>query len=290
MSSFGPLQRILSRTSSVAIFRASMVRALVPLVMVSALMGPGLFLGCGPSTPAATPGTLQYTAEARQAYRQAMRHFKDREWESAKQAFERIRNDYSQSSYARWAELRLADILLEQEEFASAVGAFKAYMQSHRLDAAAPYAHFRVCEGLYSQISDSVMLPAQEERDQNVLEDTYAELLKFQQEYPESRWNDRVSFMLLDVTGRLARYELYVARYYLRRDNFVAAAARARYALTKYENSGLEPEALVLLGETYLKMKKRELAKKSFEQVIEVYPGSPFVAPARKFLDQIASM
>ena len=67
--------------------------------------------------------------------------------------------------------------------------------------------------------------------------------------------------MLEVVTGLLARHELYVARFYLDRDNFDAAVARCEYALTNYSGLGLEPEALVLLGETYLKMKETEKAR-----------------------------
>jgi outer membrane protein assembly factor BamD len=50
------------------------------------------------------------------------------------------------------------------------------------------------------------------------------------------------------------RHELYVARFYLNVGNFEAAVARAQYALRNFDGSGLEPEAMVLLGETYLKL------------------------------------
>ncbi len=64
--------------------------------------------------------------------------------------------------------------------------------------------------------------------------------------------------MLEMVAGLLARHELYVARFYLARGNFPAAVARCQYALRTYEGSGLEAEAMLLLGETYMKMHKRK--------------------------------
>ena len=117
-----------------------------------------------------------------------------------------------------------------------------------------------------------------------VTTDTYNELRRFKKENPVTDWDTEIEYMLLDVTGRLARHELYVARFYLQRGNFEAAAARSLYALRTYSNSGLEPEALVLLGETYLKMKQRGDAQQSFEKLIAAYPESPFVEPARSFL------
>ena len=90
--------------------------------------------------------------------------------------------------------------------------------------------------------------------------------------------------MRAETVGLLARHELYVARFYLRRDNFDAAVARIKFALNRYAKSGLDPEAIVLLGETYLKMKKRDDARKAFEQVLSEHSSSPFSVPARRFL------
>ena len=90
--------------------------------------------------------------------------------------------------------------------------------------------------------------------------------------------------MLLVVTGVLARHELYVARFYLKRDEYPPAIERVRFALDRYKGSGLEPEAVTLLGETYLKMKDQAQAQAAFERVLRDYPESPFAVPARQFL------
>jgi outer membrane protein assembly factor BamD len=90
--------------------------------------------------------------------------------------------------------------------------------------------------------------------------------------------------MLTIVTGRLVRHELYVAHYYLRRDEFEAAAWRTQYALRTYDGSGLEPEAMALLGETYLKMHKPAEARSTFSQLLAKYPSSAFSTTAKNFL------
>jgi outer membrane protein assembly factor BamD len=92
--------------------------------------------------------------------------------------------------------------------------------------------------------------------------------------------------MLEVVTGRLVRHELYVARFYLKKDRFKAAVSRIDYALRNYPNSGLDPEALVLKGETLLKMKKPAEARVVFQAVIREW-GGPFAETARRFLEEI---
>jgi outer membrane protein assembly factor BamD len=80
---------------------------------------------------------------------------------------------------------------------------------------------------------------------------------------------------------------LYVARFYLREGNFKATVARIRHAIKAYPNSGLEPEALVLLGETYLKMHRPEEARVVLHQVVREHGESAFVVPAQKFIKRL---
>lgn len=238
---------------------------------------------CAPSEPQA-PNPLRYSEDARKAYEKALEAFLDRDWEGARPLLQEVRRKYAYSQYARLAEQRLADIDYEQEKFSAAITGYRAYVTDHPADDGVPYARFRINKALYAQISDTLLLPPQEERDQGATLDAYRELSAFLQEYPRSKWTQEAQFMLVTVTGRLVRHELYVARYYLKRDNFQAAASRIQYALERYDGSGLEPEALVLLAETYMKMGKADEAKTELHRVLEFYSASPFVVPARAFL------
>ncbi len=242
---------------------------------------------CAEHKPPPAPGTLEYTENARAAYQKALEAYLNHDWEGATALFEEVKRDYAQSHYARLAELRLADIDFEQEKLPEAIAAYKGFIQAHRHDPGMAYASYRMCKALFLQVGDSLLLPPQEERDQGAALDAWKELRRFKREYPETKWDADVKYMLESVTGRLARHELYVARFYLARDNFGATVARVQYMLGTYENSGLEPEGMVLLGETYLKMKKRDEAKATFERILAMYPASPFTVPARSFLNQM---
>jgi outer membrane protein assembly factor BamD len=156
-------------------------------------------------------------------------------------------------------------------------------VQEHRTDRDVEYAKYRIAKALYLDIDDTILLPPQEERDQATTQEAYKEIRTFQKEYPRSRYKRDLAYMLEVVTGRLTRHELYVARYYAKRDDFDAAIARIDYALKSYPQSGLEPEALVLKGETLLKMHKWAEAKQAFATVVEAY-GGPFSVTAKRFL------
>ena len=81
-----------------------------------------------------------------------------------------------------------------------------------------------------------------------------------------------------------ARHELYVARFYLGESNFKAAVMRVEYALRTFGESGLEAEALTLLGEIYMKQKEPEKARGALNRVLSEYPESAFSVPARNLL------
>jgi outer membrane protein assembly factor BamD len=213
-----------------------------------------------------------------------MESFRNKDWEEAKTLLKEVKKKYSYSRYARLAELRIADADFESEKLSESIQGYRSFVHDHRTDPEVPYAKYRISKALFDQVNDSPLLPPQEERDQATTVDAYKELSSFAKDYKDGAYATHANYMLAVVTGRLVRHELYVARFYLGRDNFQAAADRALYCLRTYEGSGLEPEAMVLLGETYLKMHKQEDARSTFSQVLTKYPASAFSATAKNFL------
>jgi outer membrane protein assembly factor BamD len=227
---------------------------------------------------------LEYAENAKREYEKGVRALEAENWEGAVEVFNELRRKYSYSRYARLAELRLADGDFAQEKFAEAISAYKAFSHDYPNDPETPYARFRVAKAQYDSVSQSVLMPPLEERDLAFVNDALKTINEYQTDYAKSPYHRDLAYMKAVVMGLLARHELYVARFYLAESNFKAALARCEYALKTFEKSGLEPEALVLLGEVRMKEKERRKAREAFEKVISDYPTSPFVEPARRFL------
>jgi len=244
--------------------------------------------GCEATLNSPIAASLTYTEDARKAYDEAMGSFRNKDWESARALLEELRKLFPQSRYARLAELRIADIDFAQEKFTEAIGSYRTFVTNHRNDREVEYARYRLAKALYFDVDDTVFLPPAEERDQATAGEAYREIQSFLKQYPRSRYSRDAEYMLDVVTGRLVRHELYVARYYRRRDNFDAALARIDHATKTFPTSALFPEALVLRGETLMMMDRRAEAKQAFETVIKDY-GAPFSEPARRFLDELGA-
>ena len=250
---------------------------------VSAALASAVLPACDNEAKDARKGALAYSENARAAYTKALQAFAAKDWEEAKPLFEDVKKQFPYSPYARQAELRLADISFEQEKYADSAAAYRDFLQKHHADRDAEYARYRTVKALFKDVDETFFLPPLEERDQSTTLDAYKEILTFMREFPRTRYRTDVEYMREVTTGRLVRHELYVARYYLRADNLDAAVARCDEALKKYPNSGLDAEALVLKGETLLKLGRKEEAKEAFMRVIREY-GGPFATTAKSFL------
>ena len=229
---------------------------------------------------------LTYSDDARASYNEALKSFKAREWEDAKALFTDIKKLFPYTRYARLSELRLADINFEQEKFSDAVTGYREFITNHKNDPEIEYARYRVSKALFKDIDDTIFLPPQEERDQATAFEAYKEIRSYLRDYPRSPYEKEERYMYDVVVGRLVRHELYVARFYLRAENFPAAVARVDHAVKMFPGSSLEPEALVLKGETLMKMKKLDDARAVLTAVQKDY-GGPFAVTAGRFLAEI---
>lgn len=270
----------------------------IALVFLASVASPSL-VGCAKEARTA----LSYSEDARRAYDEAMEEFAGHNWIEAQALFREVKRKYAYSRYARLAELRIADADFEQEKLSESIRGYRQFIHDHRSDVReVEYARSRIAEAQFRQISDSFLLPSADERDQAVILDAYRELKGYIQDYPDAQQSPKIRELLEEVTARLVRHELYVARFYLARDNYEAAVLRIQYAMRNFAgwsdepgahgvrdplavDSGLEAEALLLLGETYLKLHRFEKARETFRSILTDYERSPQVVPAKNYLD-----
>lgn len=79
----------------------------------------------------------------------------------------------------------------------------------------------------------------------------YNELIRL---YPESNYVADARARMLSLSSRLARYELTVAEYYLRRGAYIAAANRAKKVVESHPNVPEQSQALEIMYSSYQKL------------------------------------
>ena len=250
---------------------------------VSGLAAAGL-TGCGGSQ---NSHNLSYGNNARALYKLKNSNFEDENCQKAEPILRRVRREYSYSRYAALAELRLADCLMQQSKYVEAIAAYRAFVRYRPSHPEVSFARFRTAEAYYEQMpTDFILSPPAEERDQSPTRDALRQLRRFILDFPEDSRVPRANEMATEALTLLAKHELYVANYYLDRDQPRAAIGRLETLLRAYRGSRIEPEALLLLGRTYLQMRDATEARSAFDELIRRFPRSGYAAQARGYLEE----
>ncbi|MFO8073239.1 MAG: outer membrane protein assembly factor BamD [Polyangia bacterium] len=244
--------------------------------------------GAGCAEKQSRTALLDYTQSAEDLYAEAMEEFDAEDCVDAEKLFQQVRRDFPYSSYAPLAELHIADCAFIQDNHAEAAVAYKQFIKAFPTHEQAHYAAFKRSESYYEMIpGDWIITPPPHERDQAATRDARSALRHFLRTYPRSEYMERAEELLAEVENALVRHEMYVAEFYLKRDEKNAAAVRLEVVREKFPDAGLVPDAMFLQGRTYLEMNRIEEARRVFEDIMEFYPEHHQALRARDYLEHL---
>ncbi len=237
--------------------------------------------GCG----SGQNGHLKYGDAAQSLYAEGLEDFYSGDCLDAEPTFRDVRRKYPYSRFAALAELRLADCLFEDGKYPEAIQAYQQFARHRPSHVEVPYARFRVAKSYCEQMPTEWLLsPPAHERDQAPAQQALHHLRRFIVDYPQDPHLPKAKRLAEEALEMLSKHELYVAEFYLDRDHPKAAIGRLRTLLRSYPKSSVEPEALLLLGDTYLSLEDRKRARKAFKILLTRFPGSDQADTARSRL------
>lgn len=103
----------------------------------------------------------------------------------------------------------------------------------------------------------------------------FGELLR---RYPDSRYAPDARQRMVHLRNQLARHEMGVGLYYLRRGAYVAASGRGQYVLENFPQSAYQSDAVALMGEAYRRLGEEKL-EGDMRRVLELNdPSHPWLA------------
>lgn len=105
----------------------------------------------------------------------------------------------------------------------------------------------------------------------------FEELLRH---FPDSQYASDARQRMIYLKNILARHELHIARFYMDREAFVAAANRTNYILQHYQGTPIIPYALETQIKAYRILGLNQLADKSEEIYDYNYPDGPLYPEA----------
>ena len=248
------------------------VLALVPLLSLV------LLSACGLLADKPDP-TSDWSAN--RLYSEAKDELNSGNYEQAIKYYETLESRYPYGAYAQQSQIEIAYAYYKQGESASAVAAVDRFVKLHPNHPNVDYAlylkglvYFNEDQGLFGRISRQDPT----ERDPKSARDSFDAFRELAQRFPESKYSPDAVARMKYLVNALASSEVHVARYYMKRGAFVAAASRAQYVLQSYPETPATEEAMYLLVKAYEALGLKELRDDADRVMRKNFPNSTFLA------------
>ncbi len=233
-------------------------------------------------------GTPKFGKDAEDDYAAGVELLKDGSYPEAQKFFEHVKTKFPFSKFAALSDLRLADAKFDQKLWSEAIAAYEEFVRLHPTHEDVDYAEFRIgVAHLEDSPSDFVFFPPSFEKDQRQVAAAADAFKAFLQKYPNSKYAADAKKDLDRASARLAEHEWYVAEFYYKRDKWPGAANRYEALVDKYPGSRHEPEALLKLAQSCIKMDEKFRARTALQKLIVSHPKDPRRPEAEKLLAKL---
>jgi len=247
----------------------------MPRSVLALLAAAILAIGCAAVEP--PDETAGWTVE--RLYGEANDAMKDRDWQKAIKLLEKLEARFPYGRFAQQAQLDLAYCHYKYDERAAAIAAADRFIKLHPNHEALDYAYylkglinFTEDQGLFSILSD----PDMAERDPRSAREAYAAFREVVTRFPDSKYAPDSAARMRYLVNSLARHEVYVARYYMKRGAYLAAANRAQRAVVDYPRAPATEEALFIMIKAYDALGIPDLRDDAARVMKLNFPDSPY--------------
>ncbi len=178
-------------------------------------------------------------------YNNAANELDKKDYREAIILFEEVERQHPYSEWARKSMVMSAYASYRSHRYTDAIETAQRYISLHPGGTEAPYAYYLVAVSYFDQIVDVG-------RDQQTTESARNALLDVMRRFPDSEYARDAALKLDMVNDQLAGKEMTIGRWYLRRNQTLAAINRFKTVIKDYETTSHVEEAMHRLVEGYL--------------------------------------
>ncbi len=207
-------------------------------------------------------------------YQNAINDMNKGHYTKAGGALKELRIFYPAGKYAKQALLDLIYVQYQQNNFEEAIVSAKKFITLYPRHPKVDYAYYVLGVANISEASSGNLIPLdQSARDLAYYRLAFGAFAELIAKYPNSVYAPDAAQRMTFIYNQLARHEIHVARWYVKRKAYVASARRAKWVFQHYPRSESIPEAIATLAYSYQQLGKNELANK-YKQLLQInYPN-----------------
>jgi outer membrane protein assembly factor BamD len=220
--------------------------------------------------------------DAQRLYGESKDAMSSKDWPRAIRYLEKLEARYPYGRFAQQAQLEIAYCHWKDGERGSAIAAVDRFIKMYPNHPSADYAwylkgliNFNDNYGMFSTMAT----PDLSDRDPRSTRESFAAFREVVTRYPDSRYTADAMARMRYLVNALASYEVHVARYYMKRGAYLAAANRAQYAISNYTQAPALEEAVFMLVLAYDRLGMTDLRDAADRVMRNNFPDSRYLKP-----------
>lgn len=220
--------------------------------------------------------------DAQRLYGESKDAMGNKDWPRAIRYLEKLEARYPYGRFAQQAQLEIAYCHWKDGERGSAIAAVDRFIKMYPNHPSADYAwylkgliNFNDNYGMFSTMAT----PDMSDRDPRSTRESFTAFREVVTRYPDSRYTADAMARMRYLVNALASYEVHVARYYMKRGAYLAAANRAQYAIAHYTQAPALEEAVFMLVLAYDRLGMTDLRDAADRVMRNNFPDSRYLKP-----------
>jgi outer membrane protein assembly factor BamD len=200
---------------------------------------------------------------AAELYNKAAQELDAANYKRSIELYQKLETRYPFGRYAMQGQLDIAYAHYRAEEPEQALAAADRFIKLYPQNPFVDYAYYLKGIVNYNRsvgFIDRLIPTDQSQRDPGSALDAFEDFAELVRRFPDSRYAADARQRMLYLRSNLAKNEVHVARYYMRRGAYVAAANRAQYVVERFQRTSAVEEALEIMIDAYERLGKDQLA------------------------------
>jgi outer membrane protein assembly factor BamD len=215
---------------------------------------------------------------ATRLYSAAKERLENKDYAKAIEYYEKLEARYPFGPHSQQAQLDIAYAYYKNDQSAAAVAAADRFIKLHPRHPNVDYAYY--IKGLANYLKTGgfvarIISKDYSKRDTGASREAFRDFSELTRRFPNSKYSVDAAQRMMFLKNTLAMHEVHVARYYMTKGAYVAAANRARYVVENYQRTPAMPDALVVLAKSYKVMQFPDLSRDALRVLELNYPDHP---------------
>lgn len=219
--------------------------------------------------------------QAADFYRAAKDELDSGNWLAATKLYAELESKFPYGKYAQQAQLDTAYAFYKEGDAAQSIAALDRFMKAYPNHPNLDYALYIKALANFKEdlgpMAASIARQDIADRDPKAMRESFEMFKSLINRFPDSRYVEDSRRRMDILVDSLARHEIHVASYYLRRGAWLSAANRAQDVITRFPNSPVRRQALDIMIEAYDKMGLPDLRDDARKVLAKNYPTDPMI-------------